>query len=257
MAIVKRIMANTSELDLGKTYAREFPADDNATTTGALSGIEWASLISVKGDGTSVYFYEDSSTGAGATAIKADADDETKPANGILVTTSNKSIYDGLDLTNKLIQKPFGTDHENMTVPMVKKVRVNIYDDTAPRTAVYNNVTTVLTGTVVINGTTAVVGTSTLFTTELAVGDLIEIDSEVREIVTITDATNIVVGVAFADSASGKTAYQWNDYGRKVYLSTTAGDWTKVTPITGWKQEVGEIVSGNHVDIDIKAGTAL
>jgi hypothetical protein len=257
MAIVKRIMANTSEIDLGVTYAREFPVDDNATTTGALSGMEWGSLMAVKGDGTSVYFYDDNATGVGATAIKADADDETKEATGILVTTSNKDLYAGLDLTNKLIMKPFGTDSENMTTPMVKKVRVHTYNTTAPKTAIFNTVTTALTGTVAIGGTTAVTGTGTAFTTELTVGDLIEVDSEIREVLTITNDTAVVVSVAFADTATGKTAYQWTDYNRPVYLSTTAGDYTKILPITGFKQEVGRIVSGNHVNIDIKPGVAL
>ena len=48
MAIVKRIMANTSEIDLGVTYAREFPIDDSFTT-----GMVWGQLMSVDGVGSS------------------------------------------------------------------------------------------------------------------------------------------------------------------------------------------------------------
>jgi hypothetical protein len=248
MAIVKRIMANTSEIDLGVTYAREFPIDDSFTT-----GMVWGQLMSVDGGGDSDDFY---SSGVGATAILADSTNETKPALGVLVTTSNKDLYAGLNLDNALVMKPFGMDSENMTTPMVKKVRVKIYDSTAPDTDIYNTVTTALTGTVAIGGTTALTGTTTAFTTELAVGDLVEVEGEVREVKTITNDTAVVTSVAFVGTATGKTANLRSDYGRPVYL-TTSGDFTKVLPISGWKQEVGTIVSGSHVDIDIKLGATV
>lgn len=261
MAIVKRVKASMSEIDRGVTYVKAFPVDDNAVTVAGTKGIEWGSLVAVKGDGTSAIFFDNSSTGSGATFIKADATDESKEAVAIVITTSDKSVYAGLDLSNKLTMKPFGTDHENTTVPPVEEVVVTTYDDTKGRlTPLYNTVTTALTGTVEIAGTTALTGTGTAFDTELAVGDLVGVEGEIREVVTVTSATAVVVSEAFVGTASGKTAYQWTDYGRPVYLSaTTAGDFTKIKPVTSgaFKQPVGKIVSGNHVAIKIEKGATI
>lgn len=255
MAIVKKAMANTSEIDLGKTYAREFPVDDNVTTTGGAAGIEFASLFAVKGDGTSAYFYEGTESGSGATAIKADATDETKEAIGIIITTSVKSVYGGLDLNSKYIMKPFGTDHENMTTPPCKEVILKVIDDTAPKANVFNVDTVKLSGTIEIDGTTAVTGTSTAFTTELAGGDLISVDGEIREVSVITDDTTVTVSEAFAGSSTDEDGYRWTDYGRTVYLGT-AGNFTKVKPVISgnFRQPVGQIVSGTHVQIKIEKG---
>ena len=60
-----------------------------------------------------------------------------------------------------------------------------------------------MSGTHTTNTTTAVVGDgSALYTTELAVGDLITINSEQREIATITDFQNLTVTSAFTSSAA-------------------------------------------------------
>jgi len=70
-----------------------------------------------------------------------------------------------------------------------------------------------LTGTVTKNGTTAIVGSSTLFTSELTVGQIISVPgttTEKRVVTVITDNTNLTVGVAFVNSASGQTAARVN-----------------------------------------------
>ena len=60
---------------------------------------------------------------------------------------------------------------------------------------------------------TAVTGTTTSFDTELKVGDLIydaANPSEVREVVSITDATNLVIDSAFTTDLSGSTVEKKN-----------------------------------------------
>jgi hypothetical protein len=57
-----------------------------------------------------------------------------------------------------------------------------------------------MTGTHTLNATTAVVGSGTSYTTEVAVGDLITINGEQKEIATITDNLNLTVTSAFAGS---------------------------------------------------------
>lgn len=79
-----------------------------------------------------------------------------------------------------------------------------------------------LTGTLAKNGTTAVVGTSTLFTSELSVGQVILIPgtaNEVRVVTVITDNTHLTVGSAFVNTSSGQTGTRQSAY----YVANTAG----------------------------------
>lgn len=66
-----------------------------------------------------------------------------------------------------------------------------------------------LTGTVAKAGTTALTGTSTLFLSELVVGNVVRVPgtaSEDRVVATITNDTTATVTVAFVNTASGQTA---------------------------------------------------
>ena len=258
MAIITRVKGNTTEITKGETYSKNFPVDDNAVTVAGGKGIETGSFFAVKGDGASKEFYKGIEGGVGATAIKADATDMTKEAVGIVVTSSTKDKYAGRNISTDAIMFPVGVAQENGCVPPIRNVELSIIDDTNPRGFVFNTKTVELTGTVAIAGDTSVTGTSTLFTTELEVGDLIMVDGEIREVKTITDNTNIVVSVAFTGTASGKKGYQWCDYGRKVYLDTL-GKWTKIEPVASgeFKQELGFISSGNNITVEIKKGIVL
>ncbi len=65
-----------------------------------------------------------------------------------------------------------------------------------------------LTGTVAIAGSTSLTGTSTLFLSELSVGDMVTVSgspSETREIATITSNTAATVTSAFVATGSGRT----------------------------------------------------
>lgn len=64
-----------------------------------------------------------------------------------------------------------------------------------------------LTGTVAkTNGSASLTGTGTLFTTELAVGDYIQVGTEIRQVLTIPSATSLTVLSIFNATASGVTA---------------------------------------------------
>lgn len=71
-----------------------------------------------------------------------------------------------------------------------------------------------LTGTLAKTASSAaVVGTSTLFTTELTVGQVISVPgtaAEVRVVTVITDDTHLTVNANFANTASGQTAARLN-----------------------------------------------
>ena len=258
MAIVKKLMRNTTGIDLGKTYARNFPVDDNAVTVNGDAGIEFLSLFALKADGVSEHFdgYKDNG-GVGATAIKADATDETKPAVGIVVMTSDKNMYGGLNLSPDYRMKPVGVDQEIFGVEPVKEALIRVYDDTAPNTPVYNVDVVTLTGTVEVAGGAldTIAGSGTAFSTEVAVGDLVEVGGMIREVKTIGSDTSITVSEEFSQAVgAGATAKRWHDYDRPVYLAKTAGEFTKIKPVTAGevKQQVGKIVSGNNVRIEIK-----
>ena len=64
------------------------------------------------------------------------------------------------------------------------------------------------TGTAAVTaGSQTVTGTSTAFTTELAVGDEININGEVRTVTTIASTTSLTVDAAFVNTASGATVF--------------------------------------------------
>ena len=62
-----------------------------------------------------------------------------------------------------------------------------------------------LTGTIDPAASTAVPGVSTLFTTEVGVGDEIVVSTETRTVSKITDATNLTVTSAFSNNANDTT----------------------------------------------------
>lgn len=259
MAIIKRLQGNSTEIQTsGITYPVTFPVDDNAVTTDNKRGIEALKLFAVKGDGTSEFFY-DYNGGNGATAVLADVTNEELKAVGLVVDTSDKNMYSGLEYPDQVakIFKPFGVDHENRTIPPLKRAILFVYDDVkGENKPVFNTDTIDLTGTVEIAGGAedTVAGTGTDFVNELAVGDLIAVGGYVREVKTITDATTLVVSEAFPETvASGATARRITDFGRPVYLSTN-GDFTKIKPVTigAKRQEVGYVSGGNNITIDIK-----
>lgn len=70
------------------------------------------------------------------------------------------------------------------------------------------------TGTVEVTNTSGtyidVVGTGTSFTTEYTVGDHIRIDSEIRQIASITDNTTMTVETAFSGAIAASTAHYKN-----------------------------------------------
>lgn len=71
-----------------------------------------------------------------------------------------------------------------------------------------------LTGTVdKTNGSDALAGTGTAFTTELSIGQVIEIPgvgNEIRVVIAIADDTNLTVNSDFANTASGQTGTRLN-----------------------------------------------
>jgi len=62
-----------------------------------------------------------------------------------------------------------------------------------------------LTGTIDPAASTAVPGVSTLFTTEVGIGDEIVVSTETRTVSKITDATNLTVTSAFSNNANDTT----------------------------------------------------
>jgi len=71
--------------------------------------------------------------------------------------------------------------------------------------------TSAITGTVdVTNGSNAVAGSGTAFTTDLVVGDRIEINGQSFTVVTITDNSNMTVDANASSTAAGQTCYLRN-----------------------------------------------
>ena len=62
--------------------------------------------------------------------------------------------------------------------------------------------TSAITGTIDPDGTTTATGVSTLFTTELHVGDILIVNTERRTVTAIASATSLTVGAAFTNGAN-------------------------------------------------------
>ncbi len=62
--------------------------------------------------------------------------------------------------------------------------------------------TRVLTGSIDPTASTSVTGVGTSFTSELAVGDMINVNGEIRKVTVITDDTNLTVATAFTDTGN-------------------------------------------------------
>jgi hypothetical protein len=89
---------------------------------------------------------------------------------------------------------------------------------------------TTLTGTVTVTaGTKAVVGVTTLFTTELVVGDVIKIGTEFHTVATITDALNLVLAANHVAGAAG-AVYSISNTPSEQDVGVWFGDLFQPTP---------------------------
>ena len=77
--------------------------------------------------------------------------------------------------------------------------------DVAGNVRTTGKATAVLTGTIDPAASTTVTGVSTLFTTELVVGDRITVTGETRTVTAIASTTSLTVDVAFSDNANDTT----------------------------------------------------
>ncbi len=87
--------------------------------------------------------------------------------------------------------------------------------------------TSVLTGSINVTASASVTGVGTLFTTELAVGDLINVDGQIRAVTVITNDTSLTVDVAFYDGANDTSPEKTTSLKFDkvlVPLSRTSGD---------------------------------
>ena len=82
-----------------------------------------------------------------------------------------------------------------------------------------------LTGTVSSSGTT-VTGSGTAFTSQLAVGDIILSDSQIRRVATITNNTSLTTDVAFSGALSGDTFVKHYPTGHIFDFGTDGGSST-------------------------------
>lgn len=255
MAIKYGVKFSQADVLYGKIYEFAGFLDDSYT-----DGLAVATLLGYKGDGTTSF-----KSGTSVTYQEASSTDLVV-ANAVVFRDSQDPV--GGETQYQKIQNygstplmyPYGGREARPMVPL-KEFTIVIED--SDNDYFFNTVDTQLTGTVevLIGDLTAVVGTGTVFTTELAEGDLIKIGNEVREVVTISDNLNLVVGEAFAGAIAALTDIsQASDMDRPIYLADNGGI-TKVTPTTSGalKQEVGRVVNGNnvHCNLNLDKGTVI
>lgn len=107
-----------------------------------------------------------------------------------------------------------------------------------------------LTGTVAkTSGSAAIVGTSTLFTSQLSVGQLIDIPgtaTERRVVTSITDDTHLTVNANLANTASGQTVTRVNSglVARTAGVYAISGNVTFDVNATNWRGVYINVTSG-------------
>jgi hypothetical protein len=119
------------------------------------------------------------------------------------------------------------------------------------------------TGTVTTNGTTSLVGSGTAFTTELAVGNWIVVNSQARKVSAIADNTHLTVSSAFTGSASGLSislrTYTMNSWSSSALNGTLRGTVSinGTTTVTGTSTAFnyaldgdGDIFPGQRIQIN-------
>lgn len=124
-----------------------------------------------------------------------------------------------------------------------------------------------LTGTVAKAASTVLTGTSTLFTTELTVGQMISVpggaSTEVRVIATITSDTLASVSTAFTTTASGQTATRANSglvITRAGFYSVEAGSyWPTGTGSVGMQFRLNgsTIIAASGINLNAEDGVFL
>ena len=81
----------------------------------------------------------------------------------------------------------------------------HIIKTASPYTVVGTGTTRTLTGSIDPTASTSVTGVGTAFTTELAVGDKINVNGEIRKVTAITNDTSLTVDTAFTDTGNDTT----------------------------------------------------
>jgi len=79
---------------------------------------------------------------------------------------------------------------------------------------------TALTGTAATNGSNVIVGTGTSFNTQLAANNLIKVNNEIREIITVTNAVHLVVNTNLNYTSTAQTVYKLANTTLVVYGNT-------------------------------------
>ncbi len=251
MAITYEVKFSQSDVTEGRAYNAVYFADeDYADGTIGTTGLGLGKLVGIKDDGESLAYggktaptlqYADASSGIKAVGFVWRA---SAPAVDTTITDQLTNIDANY--------YPYG-DREDTGLVMIKRGAIVVKDTT--RDYYFNTTKKAITGTVEVAGGALddVVGTGTSFTTELRVGDLIEVDGQVKEVVTITDNTNLVVGSNFSGAvAAGEAIYISSDLFRPVFLGED-GLFKVVTPTSGlFKQTVGYVVNGNNILVNLE-----
>jgi len=171
-----------------------------ATITGAATSIDAENLT------VSRALVSDAS---GKVAVSAVTSTEISYLDG--VTSDIQTQLDGMSAASDTLTGLVQSTTTGTNYITGGKLGIGISAPTADLT-VKGNLSAALTGTVSVTAATAAVtGTSTLFDTELAVGDAIKIGSEVFTVSAIGSATSLTLDSNHTAGASGATAYKDSD----------------------------------------------
>ena len=246
MSISYKVKTSQLDVSYGKAHSQTLFVDNDYSTTGLGLG----KLVAIKSDGESS---APLNSGKTVPTLKyADASTLAKAVSFVWRTSARAVDTTVTDLLaeDDANYYPWGS-REDESLTMIREGEIVVVDPS--RDFHFNTTRKAMAGTSTIStGTATFAGAGTAYDTELRVGDVVYVGTEVLEIHSITSATVMeATSNLIGSTVTAGPTYIESDLYRMMYTGDD-GLATIVTPATSTKlsQKIGYVVNGSNFHID-------